>query len=80
MIWTYKNHIGWQVVHGITHLFVRYYMEICFEGFIINAITDRYNSMCYIDEYQRYHQSSICDDGSSGGGCPLTTTSTTEAL
>ena len=51
-----------------------------FEGFIINARTDRYNIMCSIDAYEREHQSSRCDDGNSGGGCPLPTTSTTEAL
>ena len=51
-----------------------------FEGFIINAITDRYNIMCYIDLSEIYHQSSSCDDESSGGGCPLPTTSTTELL
>ena len=27
--------------------------------------------MCYIDAYEREHQSSSCDDGSSGGGFPL---------
>ena len=39
-----------------------------FEGFIINARTDRYNIICYIAVYEREHQSSICDDGSSDGG------------
>ena len=42
-----------------------------FEVFIINARTDRYNSMCSIDEYQRENKSSSCDDGRSGEGCPL---------
>ena len=42
-----------------------------FEGFIINARTDRYNIMCYIDAYEGEHQSSSCDDSISGGGCPL---------
>ena len=51
-----------------------------FEVFIINAITDRYNIMCSIDENERDHKSSSRDDGSSGGGCSLPTTSTTEAL
>ena len=51
-----------------------------FEGFIINARTDRYNIMCSIDAYEKEHQLSSCDDGISGGGCPLTTTSMTEAL
>ena len=50
-----------------------------FKGFIRNARTDRYNIMCSIYIYEKYHQSSI-DDGSSGGGFPLLTNSTTEAL
>ena len=48
-----------------------------FEGFIINAITDRYNIMCSIDAYEIEPQSSSCDDGSRCGGFPLTITSTT---
>ena len=36
--------------------------------------------MCSIDAYERENQSSSCDGGSSGGGCPLPTTSITEAL
>ena len=40
------------------------------EGFIINARSDRYNIMCYIDAYEIDYQSSSCDDVSSGGGCP----------
>ena len=51
-----------------------------FEGFIINKITDRYNIMCSVDAYEREHQSSICDDGRSGGGCPLPKKPTTTAL
>ena len=51
-----------------------------FEAFIINAKTDRYNIMCYIDAYEKDHRSSSFDDGSSGGGCPLSTNSMTEAL
>ena len=51
-----------------------------FGGFIINARTDRYNIMCYIDTYERYHQSSSCDDGISGGDCLLLSNSTTSAL
>ena len=51
-----------------------------FEGFIINARTDRYNIMCYIDAYERENQSSGCDDRSSGRGCPIPITSTIEAL
>ena len=50
-----------------------------FEGFIINARTDRYNNMCSIDAYKRDHQSSICDDGSSGGDCKLPINPTNEA-
>ena len=42
-----------------------------FEGFIISARTDRYNIMCSIDAYEIEHPSSSCDDGSSGGVCPL---------
>ena len=41
-----------------------------FEGFIRNARTDRYNIMCSIDAHEKENQS-YCDDGSSGGGCPL---------
>ena len=55
-------------------------MEFFFEGLILNAITDRYNIMCYIFTNEREPQSSICDDGRISGGCPLSTTSTTEAL
>ena len=51
-----------------------------FEGFIINARTDRYNIMCSIDAYEIEHQLYSCDDGSSGGGFPLSTNSTIEAL
>ena len=51
-----------------------------FEAFIINARTDRYNIMCYIDAYEIENQSSRCDDGISGGSCLLPTNSTTEAL
>ena len=51
-----------------------------FEGFIIYARTNRYNIISSIDAYKRDHQSSICDDGGSGGGCPLPITSTTEEL
>ena len=51
-----------------------------FEVFIINARTDKYHIICYIDAYGKYHQSSSFDDVSSGGGCPLTKHSTTEAL
>ena len=36
--------------------------------------------MCSIDSYESENQSYICYDGSSGGGCPLQTNSTIEAL
>ena len=41
-----------------------------FEGFIRNAITDRYNIICNIDSHEKENQSS-CDYGSSGGSFPL---------
>ena len=44
-----------------------------FERFIINARTDRYNIMCFIDAYEIEKKSSSCDDGSSGGVFPLPT-------
>ena len=50
-----------------------------FEGFIRNAITDRYNIMCSIYAHEKYYQSS-CDDGSSDRGCLLPSNSTKEAL
>ena len=51
-----------------------------FEGFIINARTDSCNIMCSIDSSEIEHQSSSCDDGSSSGGCPLPSNSTTAVL
>ena len=51
-----------------------------FEVFISNARTYRYHIMCSIDAYKKENQSSSCYDGSSGGGCPLPSNSTTEAL
>ena len=51
-----------------------------FEAFIINAKTDWYNIMVFIDTYERENKSSSYDNGSSGGGCPLPINSTTEAL
>ena len=50
-----------------------------FEGFIINERTDIFNSLCSIDAHEKYHPSS-CDDGSSGGGCPLPSNSTKKSL
>ena len=49
------------------------------ERFIINARTDRYNIMCYVDSYEIEHQSFSCDYGIIGGGCPVATNSTTES-
>ena len=49
-----------------------------FEGFIINARTDRYNIMCSIYAYEREHQPSSCDDGRRCRGFPLPTTSMKE--
>ena len=50
-----------------------------FEGFIRNTRTERYNIICSIDAHEKEHQSS-CDDGSSGGGFPIPSNSTTEVL
>ena len=50
-----------------------------FESYIINAITDRYGLMCFIDAYDKQHPSYV-DDVSSGGGNVLTPNATTEAL
>ena len=36
--------------------------------------------MFSIGAYEREHQSSSCDGGSSSGGCPLSITSTNKAL
>ena len=51
-----------------------------FDGFIINARTDRYNIMCSIDAYEKEHQSYSCDDGSSGVFFSIPTNSTIETL
>ena len=66
------------MVPSIAQLFVRNYMENCLRVFR-NAITDRYNIMCSIDAHEKEH-TSPCNDGSSGGGCPLPSNSITEAL
>ena len=55
-------------------------MEFFFEEFITNARTDGGNIMCYIDAYEIENQSYSCDDGISGGDCPLPKTSKIEAL
>ena len=54
------------MVSGITHLFVQDYMQQCLKIYIINAITDRYNLMCSIDEYEK-QQPSYVDDGIISG-------------
>ena len=50
-----------------------------FEYFIINAITDRYNLMCYITSHDS-QQPTYVDDASSGGGREITKNATTAAL
>ena len=50
-----------------------------FEGFIINARTDRYNIMCSIDAHENIHPSEHYD-GISGDGYPIPSNSTTGAL
>ena len=50
-----------------------------FEGFIRDARTDRYNIMCSIDVHEKINPLEH-DDGSSGGGYPLSPNSTTYAL
>ena len=92
MIWTIENHeylkydmdiLSSDLLIGGTW----YNTYICkrlhgklFEEFIISLRTDRYNIMFYIDAYEREHQSSTYDDGSIGGGCPLSITSTNKSL
>ena len=74
MIWTNIIQIGLQVVLGITHILKK--IRDMFEGFIRKARTDRYNIMCAIDENEKNYPSEH-DDGSSGGGYPLPSNSTT---
>ena len=50
-----------------------------FEGFIRNKITDRYNIVWSFDAHGKENPSS-CDYGSSVGGCPIPSNSTSEAL
>ena len=50
-----------------------------FEGFIKNARTDIYNIICSIDAHEKINPSGHYD-GSSGGGYPLPSNSTIEAL
>ena len=50
-----------------------------FEGFIRNAINDRYNIMRSIDAHEKEHPSYF-DDVSSGGDFTLPPNSTTEVL
>ena len=47
-----------------------------FDGLIRNVRTDRYNIMCAIHAHEKINPSEH-DDGSSGGGCPLPSNSTT---
>ena len=51
-----------------TSIYNKLYGKV-FQGFIINARNDRYNTMCSINAHEKEHQSS-CNDGSRGGGCP----------
>ena len=67
------------MIPGITHLFVKKLHGTVFEEFIINARTDRYNIMCSIDANEKNYPL-VHDDESSGGGFPLRSNSTTEAL
>ena len=88
MIWVIENHeelkYDMDVLNSDWLTGVPWYnTSICkklhgklFEGFIINARTNRYNIRCSIDVYEREHQPSSCDDGSSGEGCPLPKNST----
>ena len=40
-IWTKQNHNGWQVVHGITHIFVSNYMGKCLRDLLeMQELTD----------------------------------------
>ena len=68
------------MVHGITHLFAKKLNGKVFGGFIVNARTDRYNTISYIDAYERKHQSYSCGDGIIAGSCTLPSNSTTSAL
>ena len=61
-----------------TSIYKRLYGNV-FEGFIRNARTDIYNTTCYTNAHEEEHKLS-CDDGHSGGGCRLSSNSTTEAL
>ena len=67
------------MVLGITHIYCKKLHGEVLEGFIRNARTDRYNIMCSIDTHEKEHTSSFYD-GISGGGCPLPSNSTIEAL
>ena len=50
-----------------------------FEIFIRNAITDRYNLMCFVDEHEK-QQTSYVDGGRSSCGKAIPSNLTTEAL
>ena len=62
-----------------TYIYKKLHAKL-FAAFIINPRTDKYNIICSLDAYEIENQSSSCDDVRSGGGCPLPTNSTTEAL
>ena len=92
MLWIIENHEHLKYYMAIQNSYcltgvLWYNTSICknihvklVERFIITAKTNRYHIMCFIDEYETDHESCSCDDGRSGGGCPLPTNSTTEAL
>ena len=63
---------------GITRLFVKNYMELFF-NYIINARTDIFKIVCFIDAHEK-QQPSSAGDGSRGGVNILPSDATTEAL
>ena len=72
-------YIVWQVVPGITYLFVKNYMEMCLRDLLeMQEPTDII--LCVILMHMKKTNSSEHDYGSSGGGYPLLSNSTTEAL
>ena len=92
MIWRTENHENFKndrEIHNSDWMIGGpwYHTSICkklhgkaFEAFIINSRTDWYNTLWSIDAYEKEHQSSSCNYGSSGRGYPLTKNSTTESL
>ena len=67
------------MVHGITHIFVKKYMETCLKDLLEMQRTERYNIMCSIDAHENINTSEHYD-GIRGGGYPLPSNSATEAL